>query len=175
MWHQRCHLHWMVSKDKNTGYFHKRDSQKFRRNNISKLWGLNGELHSGDDKIASLLMDYYQQLFSSSNPSGVNEVVQYTKQVVTNEMSSFFIVDLSKLEVETTLKQMVPLKAPGPNDMPPIFFQYYWCRIGEDVVKTVLSCLNSGRILPGLNHTFITLIPKVKGPEKISEFCFITV
>lgn len=59
MWHQRSHLHWMICRDKNTGYFHNRASQKFQRNNISKLWGPNGELHSRDDKIASLLVDYY--------------------------------------------------------------------------------------------------------------------
>ena len=91
-------------------------------------------------------------------------------------MNSFLIGDFSKLKVETNLKQnMAPLKAPDPNDMPPIFFQHYWSSIGEDVVKAVLSCLNSGQILPGLNHTFITLVPKVKSPEKISEFCPIAV
>lgn len=81
-------------------------------------------------------------------------------------MNSILIGDFSKLEVETTLKQMAPLKAPGLNDMPPIFFQHYWSSIDEDVVKAFLSCLNSGQILPGLNHTFMTLIPKVKEPKK---------
>ena len=34
----------------------------------------------------------------------------------------------------------------------------------------MLSCLNSGSLIPGLNHTFISLIPKVKNPEFITEF-----
>ena len=38
------------------------------------------------------------------------------------------------------------------------------------MVEAVLSCLNSGTILPGLNHTFISLIPKVKSPEYVTEF-----
>ena len=66
---------------------------------------------------------------------------------------------------------MAPLKAPGPDGMLPIFFQHYWNSIGDDVVKAVLSCLNSKKILLGLNHTFITLISKVKSPEYITEFC----
>lgn len=37
LWQQRAHDHWMVSGDKNTGYFHNRASQKFRRNTIIKL------------------------------------------------------------------------------------------------------------------------------------------
>lgn len=54
--------------------------------------------------------------------------------------------------------------------MPPIFFHHYWSSIGDDVVKAVLSCLNSNHISSGLSHTFIPLIPKVKSPESITEF-----
>ena len=65
---------------------------------------------------------------------------------------------------------MAPLKAPGSNGMPPIFFQHYWSSIGDDVVKAVISCLNSNHISSGLNHTFTALIPKVKSLESIIEF-----
>ena len=37
MWHQRSHVHWMLSGDKNSSYFHNHASQRFRRNNISEL------------------------------------------------------------------------------------------------------------------------------------------
>ena len=85
-------------------------------------------------------------------------------------MNSNLIGSFSREEVELALKQMAPLKAPGPDGMPPIFFQKFWNTVGDDVVEAVLSCLNSGTILPGLNHTFITLIPKVKCPEYVTEF-----
>ena len=68
------------------------------------------------------------------------------------------------------LKQMAPLKAPGPDGMPPIFYQHYWDSIGDDVSCAVLSCLNSGSISASLNHTHITLIPKIKNPESVSDF-----
>ena len=60
---------------------------------------------------------------------------------------------------------MAPLKAPGSDGMPPLFFQTFWSDIGLDVSEAVLSCLNSGTILKSINHTFLTLIPKVKNPE----------
>ena len=49
--------------------------------------------------------------------------------------------------------------------MPPIFYQHYW-----DVAKAVLTWLNSGTICPSFNHTYITLIPKVKCPQQVTEF-----
>ena len=39
-----------------------------------------------------------------------------------------------------------------------------------DVSRVVLSCLNSTSILRSINHTFITLIPKVQNPERVSDF-----
>ena len=39
-----------------------------------------------------------------------------------------------------------------------------------DVSQAVLSSLNIGNILASINHTFVTLIPKVKSPERVTEF-----
>lgn len=87
MWQQRSHTHWMVSGDKNTAYFHNRASQRFRRNNISELRALDGRIVLGDENIATMIVDYYQHLFTSSNPSDIEEVVQHTSRKV-NEFKS---------------------------------------------------------------------------------------
>ena len=52
----------------------------------------------------------------------LKEVVQFTKKVVTDKMNKNLIGNFSKDEVMIALKQMASLKAPGPNGMPPIFF-----------------------------------------------------
>ena len=65
---------------------------------------------------------------------------------------------------------MAPLKAPGSNGMSLIFYQWYWPSIGGEVVDAMLSCLNLGKIISGLNHTFLTIILKVKSPNKVFDF-----
>ena len=42
--------------------------------------------------------------------------------------------------------------------------------LGDNVTNAVLSCLHNGKLPKHINHTFITLIPKVKSPRKVSEF-----
>ena len=76
----------------------------------------------------------------------------------------------SKREVDLALKRMASLKALGLDGMLPIFYQYYWSLIGDDVSLAVLSYLNSGTLLVGLNHTYITLVSKTKSTVRVTEF-----
>ena len=42
--------------------------------------------------------------------------------------------------------------------------------MGYIVIATILDYLNSSFMVPEINHTNIVLIPKVKSPEKMSNF-----
>ena len=65
---------------------------------------------------------------------------------------------------------MAPLKAPGPDGMPLLFYQNFWSLVGSDVTTSILYYLSSGSLPTPLNHTFITLIPKTKNPKRVIEF-----
>ena len=67
-------------------------------------------------------------------------------------------------EIRKVLKQMHPMKAPGPKDMSLIFYQKYWDVVSPSVISCVLNTLNSGIMPNSLNETYIYLIPKVKCP-----------
>jgi hypothetical protein len=76
----------------------------------------------------------------------------------------------TKEEVEIALKQMAPLKAPGPDGLPADFFQNHWDLMGEEVCLAVLNSLNSGILPENLNMTHIVLIPKKKNPTTVMDF-----
>ena len=54
--------------------------------------------------------------------------------------------------------------------MPFLFYQNYWDLVGDEVTSLVLHFLNSASLPANLNHTFVTLIPKVKNMEYVLEF-----
>ena len=85
-------------------------------------------------------------------------------------MNNDLMAEFKAEEVETTLKHMATLKSPEPNGMPPNFYQHYWSLVGSDVVDAVLLFLNSGNLPQSLCHSFITLFPKVKNPEYVSQY-----
>ncbi|KAL0286137.1 UNVERIFIED_CONTAM: putative mitochondrial protein [Sesamum calycinum] len=73
-------------------------------------------------------------------------------------------------EVSKALSCMSPLKSPGPDGLPPIFFQKFWHVVKPDVVKYVLNFLNDHIMPTGFNETNIVLIPKIKRPESLAHF-----
>lgn len=78
--------------------------------------------------------------------------------------------DFSKEEVQAALRQMAPLKAPGPDGLSADFFLDNWDTVGEEVCQIVLYALNSGVMNKRMNFTYIALIPMVKSPEKVYDF-----
>lgn len=170
LWQQRSKLHWLKEGDQNTRHFHGKTSQHFRRNSVKRLMDSNGVWRDGDEKVVGLFIDYSNELFTSSNPSHIGDVLESVSWVVTEQMNSELLRVFTRQEVDVALKQMAPLKASGPDGMPPIFYQHYWSSTGEDVSCAMLSCLNSGTIPASLNHTYITLVPKSKCPELVTEF-----
>ena len=170
MWRQRSRISWLTMGDRNTKYFHGRASQRCRRNFISRLSDERGGWLESNEEIAGKMIEYYTSLFTTSHPTNMVEAVTNVHKVVTVEMNNSLTREFKAEEVEQAIKQMAPSKAPGPDGMPPIFYQKYWHVVGNDVTLAVLSCLNSGSLLKSINHTFITLIPKVKSPEKVTDF-----
>ena len=78
--------------------------------------------------------------------------------------------DFSAEDIKAALFQMAPTKAPRPDGMNALFYQKYWHVVGDTVVNAMLDFLKFGHMVPEINHTHIVLIPKIKAPEKISDF-----
>ena len=51
-----------------------------------------------------------------------------------------------------------------------LVYQNYWSLVGNDVKEAIFLYLNTGSLPKTLGHSFITLIPKVKNPEYISQY-----
>ena len=70
---------------------------------------------SRDSNVSSMMIGYYSKLFTTFELSNIEEVVQFTKRDVTDEMNTGLIGDFSKVEVTISLKQMAHLKALEPD------------------------------------------------------------
>ena len=64
-------------------------------------------------------------MFKSSNPRDLERMLDGVQRVVNEEMQVDLARPYTVEEVERAIKEMAPLKAPGPDGMPPLFYQTY--------------------------------------------------
>lgn len=74
-WRQRSRSIWSQARDKNTKYFHYRASHKRRKNHISGINNSNGVWCTAEDHIAEVAEKYFEDLFHSTNPTTLEEVL----------------------------------------------------------------------------------------------------
>ncbi|KAK2646520.1 hypothetical protein Ddye_021715 [Dipteronia dyeriana] len=85
-------------------------------------------------------------------------------------MSAFLDAKFTGEEVMKAVFNMGPLKAPGKDGLPVIFYQKFWRVVGQKVTAACLQCLNEGESLERMNETLITLIPKMDLAERMTGF-----
>ena len=112
--------------------------------------------------IGDIIVDFFWELFTICNLALGDDSLSFIPQLVTNEINEQLTGEFMDWEIQEALKQMEPLKAPGPDGMPPLFYQHFWGLMNQEVTSTILTWLNSGKLPHPINHTFITLIPKMK-------------
>lgn len=78
--------------------------------------------------------------------------------------------EISEKEIESAVFQMGAFKAPGPDGLPPGFYQRYWMVVGAAVTRFVRDAFRDKRFPTHMSDTIVSLIPKVKHPECISQF-----
>lgn len=102
-----------------------------------------------------LAVDYFTELFTSSNPPSYEPVLQSIRPKVTEAMNRSLTFKITKEEVRETIYSINPESAPGPYGFSSLFFQKFWPSIGESVTKEILEVFESGKLPEEWNYTYL--------------------
>lgn len=133
MWQQRSRVQWLQSGDKNTKFFHGVSTQRKRRNFIKGLQDENGTWQDNEEVVSGMLIEFYANLFTSSNLGNLEQILEGIQPVVTEDMQITLAKPFVVEKVECAIRDMAPLKAPRLDGIPPLFYQTYWTDIGMDI------------------------------------------
>ena len=170
MWAQRSRILWANKGDKNTKYFHSCASKRYRKNSLEGIRDEGDVWRTRQEDIGEMMVNYFKSLFTSTEGRVSTSILDCVPTVIDEEMNESLCREFEASEVATALQEMAALKALGPNGMPPLFYQHFWSTVNHDVTSSILSWLNLGTIPTPLNHTFITLVPKINSPEYAHQF-----
>ncbi|KAL9667843.1 hypothetical protein QQ045_002212 [Rhodiola kirilowii] len=96
----------------------------------------------------------------SGNSWETEAQLSFIAQVVSEEMNSWLLRDISEEEVRAAVFSMGPLKALGVDEFPAIFYQKHWNSIKDNIMKEVKDFWAEGLLDKEINKTLIVLIPK---------------
>jgi len=73
---------------------------------------------------------------------------------VSVEMNQKLLPEFNIEEIATSMQQMPPLKAPGPDGFSACFYQSNCTTVQQDVCTTILHILNTGEMDALINTTY---------------------
>ncbi|KAK9922738.1 hypothetical protein M0R45_031185 [Rubus argutus] len=169
-WKQKSRDKRLQGGDRNTKFFHLTTLVRRRRNKIEGLFDKDNQWQTESNTLKSIAVDFFQNLFSESTHLDSRFMIPWL-------FPSLEIDDLHRLccpvdmyEVKNAMFSIGGLKAPGYDGFPAGFYQKFWSLYAADIFSITQTAFTSCEIPPGLNHTIISLIPKVTGPQEMAQF-----
>ena len=104
-WRQRSHAIWLPTGDKNTKFFHQRTSQRRRKNHIVGFMDGGGGVTSTEEK-ERVAEEYFQRLYTITNPNGMEAILDKVDRVVTPVMDQTLLQLYSPDEIKRAFFQM---------------------------------------------------------------------
>ncbi|GMY22458.1 hypothetical protein FCV25MIE_17699 [Fagus crenata] len=115
-WRQRSREVWLAAGDKNTRYFHQKAKQRRGKNMVKGLLDSNGVWCEEETRVGAMAVQYFEDIFSASTVSEVENTVRCIPSVVTAAMNRQLLSQFTALEIQQATFQMHPSKAPDLID-----------------------------------------------------------
>uniref|UniRef100_A0A803NJ73 Uncharacterized protein n=1 Tax=Cannabis sativa TaxID=3483 RepID=A0A803NJ73_CANSA len=169
---QKSKVEWIKNGDSNTTVFHASIKNRRVTNRILSIEASNGEKVEEPEQVTQDFLVYYQCLLGTKMPGRlkVKHSVIAEGPVLSESQAEFLLQEFFDSEVKNAVFSILGIKSPGLDGFGSYFFQDNWELIRKDICEAVSSFLHSGNLLKEINSIVITLIPKIKCPNKVSDF-----
>ncbi|CAN1246312.1 Transposon TX1 uncharacterized 149 kDa protein [Linum grandiflorum] len=173
-WRQKCRNDWLDSGDRNTAFFHRVTIGRQHFNRLGPLTDSDGVCYESEEDKLHHASQFYEHLFTSqfSSSSNVHDTfsgINLGGQRITDSMNSSLLRPFSPVDIKQAVFSIASSKSPGSDGFTAGFYQKFWPLIGPDICSGVQAFFHSNRMLRSINHTWLTLIPKVPNATSMSQ------
>ncbi|GJU91234.1 sodium/hydrogen exchanger 6 [Tanacetum coccineum] len=166
---QKAKIKWLKTGDSNTAYFHKIVKSKCARNRIEMVSDASNNLNDGN-QVPGAFVNHYNQFLRVEGVTIPLDDHDLFTHVLDDAKADFVVRDVSNDEVKSFIFFMRDDRAPGPDGFTAAFFKKAWDVVGGDITYDVQDFFFNSKLLKELNHTIISLIPKVTTHARINDY-----
>lgn len=167
-WQQKARSIWFKKGDANTRYFHRYASRRRSRNSIQGL-SINGIWEENPEKVKEEVVRHFRNRFASLDNIQVSFPIMPQK-TLSNFDCEWLEREFSLDEIKQAVWDCGGDKSPGPDGFNFRFIKAIWSTITDDIKQFVDDFYSHGKLVKGLNSSFITLIPKKQSPQTLDDF-----
>lgn len=168
-WRQRSRVEWLKDGDLNTAYFHNVVRGKMMRNKVLMLKDIFGNENYSEGLKGNIDVEFYRDLFMSSNPTDMEPLFEGFQAKVTPSMNEALTRPVSTDEIKAAAFGVKGRSAPGEDGLTGLFYQKYWHIVGLKVISDVQSFFETAVIPESWNHTQLSLLPKTLNPSEMKD------
>ncbi|OMO90423.1 Endonuclease/exonuclease/phosphatase [Corchorus olitorius] len=142
-WMQKSRFNWIIQGDRNTKFYHTVTAKRRVRNRISRVKGKDGNWKGDQKEIEATFYKAYEEIFTKedeASESDIREVLQNLNITTLNDNHKEILnKPFEAEEVKLAAFQIGPLKSPGVDGKPGIFYQHFWEVVGELTTEASLA------------------------------------
>ena len=172
IWALKSRVNWMIQGDRNTTFYHVSTLVRRKRNKILSIKDSMGEWIYQEEDVKDFVKNGYNDIYTTffySVPALPPRISPWQARLSEEEKDSIS-GEVSEEEIKVALWSLKAFKAPGPDGLHAGFFQRFWLTVGSSVINEVEKVFADRRVPDYLNTTHITFIPKIQGPETLSNY-----
>lgn len=145
-WRHKRREKWLKLGDRNSKFFHLSVKANRSKRYLMKLKDKQGQDQWSDAAKAEVTIEYFSELFTSSDPPSYAPVFQSMIPKVAPFMNSCLTREVSKDKVREAIFSINADSASGSDGMTGLLFQKCWNTIGDSVTKEIQEVFEKGSL-----------------------------
>ena len=166
----RSRVNWTEKGERSTKYFFGLEKSKGKKKTLTKISSNNGNLLYDQSAISDEVTSFYQQLYTSRNPSTV-DIDDYLESTdlesVPDDLKSLLEDDIIIEELDKVVNNLKNNKSPGWDGLSAELYKALWPDIRNILYNVYRESIDSGTLSPSQRIGILTLIPKPKPPTEL--------
>lgn len=158
---QKAKIRWLKEGDVNSKFFHRAINFRRKGNGIAVML-LDGEWIEDVKGVKEGIFSFFKNHFSRTRRTRPSMAADLFANKLSPEDNEFLLAPFSEDEVKLAIENCESSKSPDPDGFNFKFIKVCWAVIKKDFLQMLSEFHEHGKLVRGLNPSFIALIPKKK-------------